>query len=223
MNGFGENSMKDKNDTLSKAALRRQREKEKRYTTILGKAEALFARNGYHQTSLENIADAAEVSVGTVYFYFKNKEDLLITLMQKVGYQLRKTLGEAFLGKKGTLEGIVNAGMSFFNDFCLKYPDSLSIFFREAGGQSAAVEQERKRVYGALIKDLEGALKQVATDAKTRYRSDLSAELMAVCILGIYERVAGYYMLWHDRAGDVSRAVDDVNAFTVGGIKNLMM
>ena len=214
--------MKEKNESLSKAALRRQREKEKRYATILSVAESLVARNGYHQTSLENIADAAEVSVGTVYFYFKNKEDLLITLMQKVGFQLRKTLGEAFLGKQGTLEGIVNAGMSFFNDFCLKYPDSLSIFFREASGQSAAVEQERKRLYGKLIKDLEGALTRVATEAKTSYRSTLSAELMAVCILGIYERVAGYYMLWHDRAGDVAEAAEDVTAFTVGGIRNLM-
>ena len=99
--------MKDKNESVSKAVLRRQREKEKRYTTILNVAESLFAKNGYHQTTLEHIADAAEVSVGTVYFYFKNKEDLLITLMQKVGFQLRKTLGEAFLGKQGTLEGIL--------------------------------------------------------------------------------------------------------------------
>ena len=214
--------MKEKNGVVSKAAQRRQREKEQRYTTILNVAEKLFARNGYHQTSLENIADAAEVSVGTVYFYFKNKEDLLITLMQKVGFHLRKTLGDAFLGKHGTLDGIVNAGISFFKEFCLKYPDSLSIFFREAGGQSATVEEERKRLYGKLIKDLEGALNRVSSETGVGYRSGLSAELMAVCILGIYERVAGYYMLWHDRAGDVAAVADDVTAFTVGGIKNLM-
>jgi AcrR family transcriptional regulator len=215
--------MDNKNETPSRAAQRRQREKEKRYATILSVAESLFAKNGYHQTSLENIADAAEVSVGTVYFYFKNKEDLLITLMQEVGFQLRKTLGDAFLGKHGTLDGIVNAGLSFFKDFCLTYPERLSIFFREASGQSAAVEQERKRLYGKLIKDLEGALKRVATETKTRYRSNMSAELMAVCILGIYERVAGYYMLWHDRPDDIEAAADDVTAFTVGGIKNLMI
>jgi AcrR family transcriptional regulator len=214
--------MKEKNVSLSKAALRRQREKEKRYTTILDVAEKLFARNGYHQTSLENIADAAEVSVGTVYFYFKNKEDLLITLIQNVGFQLRKTLGDAFLSQDGTLDGIVSAGLSFFKDFCLKYPERLSIFFREAGGQGPAVEEERKRLYGKVIKDLEGALTRVASETKTRYRSPFSAELMAVSILGIYERVAGYYMLWHDRSRDIAAAADDVTAFTVGGIKNLM-
>ena len=46
---------------------------------------------------------------------------------------------------------------------------------------------------------------------------------MAVCILGIYEHVAGYYMLWYDRAGDLTGVADDVTAFTVGGIRNLMI
>ncbi len=207
----------------SRAALRRQREKEQRYATILRVAEPLFARQGYHQTSLEAIADAAEVSVGTVYFYFKNKEDLLITMMRQVGYELRKVLGDAFLRKQGTMEGIVEAGLSFFRDFCLRHPDKISIFFREAGGRGARVEAARKEFYDKLIDDLKNALVRVRREAGVTYRSDISEELIAVCILGIYERVAGYYLLWHDRSDDINTAARDATDFTVGGIKNLMI
>ncbi|MFP4445979.1 MAG: TetR/AcrR family transcriptional regulator [Desulfosudaceae bacterium] len=207
----------------SKAALRREREKEQRYNTILRMAESLFVQQGYHQTSLEAIADAAEVSVGTVYFYFKNKEDLLISLMKEVGYHLRKVLGDAFLGKHGTMEGIVEAGMSFFQNFCRQHPDKLSIFFRESGGQGARLEATRKELYGKLIDDLKNALVRVRSETGVGYRSEISAELMAVCILGIYERVAGYYLLWHDRPEEMETVARDVTAFTVGGINNLMV
>ncbi len=52
----------------SRSALRRLREKEQKYNTILKAAETLFAQKGYHQTSIEEIADLAEVSTGAVYF-----------------------------------------------------------------------------------------------------------------------------------------------------------
>ena len=81
---------------VPRRSMRRLREKENRCNTILKAAETLFARKGYHQTSIEEIADLAEVSTGSVYFYFKNKEELLIKLMQEIGHDLRKSMGEEF-------------------------------------------------------------------------------------------------------------------------------
>ena len=48
----------------SRSTLRRQREREQRLQTILAAAGTLFAREGYHRTGMEWIADKAEVSVG---------------------------------------------------------------------------------------------------------------------------------------------------------------
>ena len=106
----------------SRSALRRQREREQRLQTILDAAGTLFAREGYHRTGMEWIADKAEVSVGTVYFYFKNKEDLLVKLLDQTGYELRNLLGAEFKNADGTLEGIRRAGMVFFEEFCPSHP-----------------------------------------------------------------------------------------------------
>ena len=62
---------------LSKSALRRQREREQRLATILGAAQTLFARDGYHATSLRGITTAAGVNLAAVNYHFGSKEALL--------------------------------------------------------------------------------------------------------------------------------------------------
>jgi AcrR family transcriptional regulator len=56
----------------------RSREKRDR---LLEAAERLFVERGYEIVSSDDIADAAEVSVGTFYKYFKNKRQVLLTLI----------------------------------------------------------------------------------------------------------------------------------------------
>lgn len=208
---------------LSKSAQRRQREREKRYQTIFKAAEKLFARQGFHKTSMEQVADQAEVSVGTVYFYFKNKEDLLVHLIDAIGYQLRNLLGKEFTSSDGSLDGLARAGQVFFDEFCTKHPERLAIFFRESAGQSEAVEIHRKKLFNKIITDVEDALSKLQQAAGRRFPSKLSAEIMAVSIMGMYERIAYHYLIWQDnRAADISAIGQDAVTFIVGGVKNLL-
>src|SRR5215217_152506 len=55
----------------------RERKKQRTRETILRVALELFAERGYSRTTLEDIAEAAEVSTGTLFAYFPNKEDIL--------------------------------------------------------------------------------------------------------------------------------------------------
>ena len=211
-----------KGDALkNKSALRRQREREQRYQSILDAAERCFARDGYHKASVEQIADAAEVSVGTVYFYFKNKEDLLIPLLNDIGYQLRDLLGREFRKADGSLEGMRRAGRVFFEEFCPHYPERLLIFFRDAVGQSSEVESHRKKIFGRLIDDVRTALERLAEQQQASYQSRLAAEVTAVSIMGMYERIAYHYQIWQeDRSKDLATIGADAVDFIVGGIPN---
>ena len=62
-------------------AERKEREKEQRRMQIISAAEKLFFQSGYDQVSMEEIAREAELSKGTIFFYFKNKEALFITIV----------------------------------------------------------------------------------------------------------------------------------------------
>lgn len=209
------------NNSLSKTALRRQREREQRYESILKSAEILFAREGYLQASMEKIADSAEVSVGTLYFYFKNKEDLLVHLLDKISFELRELLGSEFIKAEFSLSGIKSAGHVFFEEFCLKYPEKLAILFKESMGRSNLVEEHRKHIFDKLIADVQEALIRLSDNRNLEYQSALSAEIMAVSILGMYERIAYHFLIWQDRSKEMKTISNDAVAFILGGIDNL--
>jgi len=60
----------------------RARQKEVRKNQMLEAARKLFIANGYSKTSIETIAETAEVGVATVYTYFETKENLAANLIK---------------------------------------------------------------------------------------------------------------------------------------------
>jgi TetR/AcrR family fatty acid metabolism transcriptional regulator len=54
-----------------------------KYMQIIDAAVTVIAENGYHQAQVSKIAKQAGVADGTIYLYFKNKEDILISLFKE--------------------------------------------------------------------------------------------------------------------------------------------
>ena len=71
-----------------------QRRVDKR-TLITDAAIEVFAEKGYNQARISDIARKAGVADGTIYLYFKNKEDLLLSVFEEKMDQLLVGLGEA--------------------------------------------------------------------------------------------------------------------------------
>lgn len=62
-----------------------------KYTQIIDAAVKVIAENGYHSSQVSKIAKQAGVADGTIYLYFKNKEDILVSLFQqKMGNFIEK-------------------------------------------------------------------------------------------------------------------------------------
>jgi len=64
---------------------RRERRVAARRIQILEAAARLFAEKGFHRTTTRDIAETADVSEGTLYNYFENKEDMLLGIMARLG------------------------------------------------------------------------------------------------------------------------------------------
>jgi len=65
-------------------------------TRILSSAESVFAEKGYAQATISEIAKSANVSEGTIYEYFENKEDLLLSVPEKKFKEHVRALEEIF-------------------------------------------------------------------------------------------------------------------------------
>jgi AcrR family transcriptional regulator len=76
---------------------RKEREKEEMRIRIMNAARRLFLDQGFEKTSIRNIADAIEYSPGTIYLYYKDKNELFFALHQ-----------ESFIGLINSFQVIVD-------------------------------------------------------------------------------------------------------------------
>ena len=63
---------------------RKQRERERRRQQIIVAAKRVFSEKGFSKTTMEDIAREAELSPGTLYLYFKNKDELYASLSLRI-------------------------------------------------------------------------------------------------------------------------------------------
>jgi AcrR family transcriptional regulator len=63
---------------------RKEREKERRRQQIIIAAKRVFSGKGFNKATMEDIAKEAELSPGTLYLYFKNKEELYASLSLRI-------------------------------------------------------------------------------------------------------------------------------------------
>jgi TetR/AcrR family transcriptional regulator len=82
---------------------RREREKEQRKSHILDTARALLLEKGMNATSINQIAKRSELSVGAIYFYFKDKEELFAALQVEGLELLHEAISQA-VNRKSTPE-----------------------------------------------------------------------------------------------------------------------
>ncbi len=85
---------------------------------ILGAASRLFAGRRFHEVRMEDVAALAEVGKGTLYRYFKDKEELYLALLDRAAAGLRQCMDEALAGAAGPrerLEALVGAILAYFD------------------------------------------------------------------------------------------------------------
>jgi AcrR family transcriptional regulator len=74
---------------------RREREKEARKNQILKAARTLLLKKGLHETTMNQIARLSELSVGTIYLYYRNKEDIFAALQAEGLELMNRQVAEA--------------------------------------------------------------------------------------------------------------------------------
>ena len=91
----------------------RRRRKAERPQEILEAAFVEFSRNGYAMTTLDQIAERAGVTKGTIYVYFENKEHLFISMVREITKATLDTVHEMFETHEGSTAELLRAQFSF--------------------------------------------------------------------------------------------------------------
>ncbi|NNF97813.1 MAG: TetR/AcrR family transcriptional regulator [Desulfobacteraceae bacterium] len=92
---------------------RKEREKERRRQQIIVAAKRVFSEKGFNKATMEDIAKEAELSPGTLYLYFKNKEELYASLslriLQYLHIRVEHVIKETELDCRGKLKALMEA------------------------------------------------------------------------------------------------------------------
>jgi len=156
---------------------RKAREKERRRNQIIDAAERIIFSKGLEQATMDEIAEEAELSKGTLYLYFENKTELYIAITQRgsdllnskfakvfseahdqKGLELIRKMGEAYLN-------FVEENPNYFTAF--RYYESLSDL--EALEESTYVEQcnqNRREALNFMVRALQIGMQDGSVDER---------------------------------------------------------
>ncbi|HBS87372.1 MAG: hypothetical protein A2W91_13965 [Bacteroidetes bacterium GWF2_38_335] len=103
---------------------RKEREKEQRRNDIVDAAERVFLRKGFENTTVDDVAAEAELSKGTVYLYFKSKDELHYAINLRAMQKLNKIIRGVYDEKKDVVVNLEAMGNVF-----IKFAEEFRIYF----------------------------------------------------------------------------------------------
>jgi AcrR family transcriptional regulator len=175
-----------------------------RREAILAAAEEVFAGNGYHGASLDDIAQTAGISKALIYEHFASKRELHASLINAhVEEIFRRLQANAAAGLPG--EERLRGGIDAFLSFVEEHREAWRALFRDAadpevGDVIERVQTQATAVIAALI----------AADPDAPHESERAIEMHAALLSGAVQSLANW---WYDhqdvpRQRLVDRAMD---------------
>ncbi len=159
---------------------RKERERQARIELILKAGARVFAKEGYHDASMDMIAEEAELGKSTLYYYYKSKDDLLLAVLASGVEQFFMNLEEDFNHIKDPVEQIRNViyrSVEFFED----NPDYFTLYLYLNTHPSF-----RERMYRSLHPVLVTKLKLIGGSFQNASEQGLLKEIPVPVMLSIY-------------------------------------
>jgi len=182
---------------------------------ILRAATKVFAQNGYFQSQVADVARVAGVAAGTVYLYFKGKDDLLVSIFER-------SMGEVLAEGRAALEGIADPAerlrqLAHMHLGRLGRDRDLAVVFQVELRQSVKFME---RFSESFLQDYFKLIRQAIADGQQRgvFRKDLSATTATKIFFGALDEMATNWVLSR-RKYDLTAEADAVVDLFLNGVK----
>ena len=193
-------------------------DKLQRRDEIIAAAKKVFARNGFHATTIADIAKEAELAYGSVYWYFDSKDDLFRQLIAVEEYGLRTHVAVE-LAKSGTQFGFAEApfraSLRATFEFFAANPATAKLLFRDAYALDSRFDKQLGGIYERFIDDIESLI------VAAQQRGDVLAappRLVAYMLTALIGHMA-HRRLSTDDGASAAEAADLVVAVVINGLR----
>ncbi len=192
-------------------------EKQGRRTDILAAAKRVFARKGYHATTIADIAKAAKLSYGSIYWYFDSKEALFHALVESEGQALRDHVTEAMLvtPARGSPDAPFRAAVRTTFEFFESDRALVKLLFRDSYALGDRFEQHLFGIFEAFIGDIEA----IVADAQERGLIIEAPPRMVACSVAALVGQIAHRRLVTDDGLSAEVAADFVVSLLLNGLR----
>lgn len=184
-----------------------------KYQRILEASVNVFADHGFHQSTVSQIAKKAGVADGTIYLYFKNKEDILVQIFNYKTKQIFERFREVVDSADNPIEKLRNLIRRHLQEF--QQDRNLAVVYLAETRQINRVMEDQIKIMSKMYFDLVAEiLEQGQQDGN--FRKALYLGLVKRHILGSVDEVISTWLHGDDKYDLVSMADPLVDLFING-------
>lgn len=183
---------------------------------ILDAAERVFARQGFYQSRVSEIARDAGVADGTIYLYFKSKDDLLISLfesrMERVNQRMATALADQ-VTPTDKLMALVRTHLGLVRD----NPELAEVLTIELRQSTKFMKEYANPRFGEFLKLVASVIAE--GQERGEFVTSVPAPHAARMIFGIIDELALAWLLGRGEHFDLLAAADWVGMLVLDGLK----
>ena len=191
-----------------------QKKNNEKYEAILNAAVKVIGQAGYHNAPISKIAREAGVADGTVYLYFKNKEDILISILRETIGTIVDRIQEQLQGETDAVQALHKVVTVYFETLGTN-PD-LAMFTQVHLRQSNA---EMRKQIGDIIRPYYGIIDTIIIMGKESgtFRDILDLRIARRMIFGTMDETITAWILTGAKY-DLLSLIEPVRDVMIGGL-----
>jgi TetR/AcrR family fatty acid metabolism transcriptional regulator len=193
-----------------------KRKNSEKYHRIIEAATKVFAKKGFYQSKISEIAKEANVADGTIYIYFENKDDILISLFEE---QMKAVIDNM----EAQLSGIDDPAKrlerfaSTHLDLIEKNQDMAEIIqveLRQSGKFMKEYKNEKFMQYLDIIEDIIGEGQK-----RGIFKKDVIPKVAKRAFFGALDEVSRFWVLSSRRRYDIRTVARQISEYFLNGIR----
>ncbi len=188
---------------------------DNKHERILRAAITVFARNGFFNSRISEIAREADVADGTIYLYFKNKDDILISIFEESLEDILRNVETRLAGLTSALEKL-HAFVVFHLEQTMINPPLAEVLQVELR-QSTKFMKEYQKLKFLKYLDL---IQQIVLEgqASGEIRKDVHPGVVKRLIFGALDEIALHWVLSRKRY-DLKDSAEQLSRILVDGLR----
>lgn len=186
-----------------------------KYFRIIQAATRIFARKGFYQTKVSEIAREAGVADGTIYLYFENKDDILISLFEEQMKGVLQNMRARVSGQKHPVRKLEQFALGHLQ--LIEQNKDMAEIIQVELRQSSKFMKTYKNEQFARYLDL---IAEIIRDGQNQgvFHTHIVPDLAKRAIFGALDEMSRYWVLSSRRKYDIETAAKQISDYFLYGL-----